>query len=55
MTEQPSQPRSSFVLHETEDGRTRIPCRFKGETPWLTQVSGAEAQCAHSPGTSPGP
>lgn len=42
MTEQPSQPRSSFVLYETEDGRTRVPCRFEGETLWLAPISTAE-------------
>jgi len=27
-----------FVLYQTEDGRTRIECRFEGETLWLTQA-----------------
>ena len=35
-------PRSSLVLYQTEDGRTRIQCRFEAETIWLTQVQLAE-------------
>lgn len=31
-----------FVLYQTEDGRTRIECRFEGETLWLTQALMAE-------------
>ena len=31
-------PQSSIVLYQTEDGRTRIQCRFDLETLWLTQV-----------------
>jgi hypothetical protein len=31
-------PRSSIVLYQTEDGRTRIQCRFEEETIWLTQA-----------------
>jgi hypothetical protein len=30
-------PQSSIVLYRTEDGRTRIECRFEEETIWLTQ------------------
>ena len=33
---------SSIILYQTEDGRTRIQCRFEGETLWLTQVQLAE-------------
>jgi hypothetical protein len=36
MDEKP-QHQSSIVLYQTEDGRTRIQCRFEGETIWLTQ------------------
>ena len=36
------QPQSSFVLYRTEDGRTRIQCRFENETIWLTQALIAE-------------
>ncbi len=33
---------SEFVLYQTEDGRTRIQCRFEEETVWLTQKLMAE-------------
>ena len=36
------QPQSSIVLYQTEDGRTRIQCRFENETIWLTQALIAE-------------
>jgi hypothetical protein len=39
-SDQPSQ--SSIVLYQTEDGRTRIQCRFEDETIWLTQALLAE-------------
>lgn len=42
MTDQPSEPRSSLVLYQTADGRTRVQCRFEGETIWLTQALMAE-------------
>jgi hypothetical protein len=35
-------PKSSIVLYRTEDGRTRIQCRFEDETLWLTQAQIAE-------------
>lgn len=35
-------PQSSVVLYQTEDGRTRIQCRFENETIWLTQKLMAE-------------
>jgi hypothetical protein len=35
-------PESSLILYQTEDGRTRIQCRFEGETVWLTQALMAE-------------
>lgn len=31
-----------FILYQTEDGRTRIQCRFADETIWLTQAQIAE-------------
>ena len=31
-------PNSAIILYQTEDGRTRIQCRFENETLWLTQV-----------------
>ena len=38
--EQP--PEGQFLLYQTEDGQTRIECRFAGETIWLRQSSMAE-------------
>jgi len=35
-------PRSGIILYQTEDGRTRIECRFENETIWLTQALIAE-------------
>ncbi len=31
-------PGDEFLLYQTEDGRTRIQCRFENETIWLTQA-----------------
>ncbi len=36
------QPQSSIVLYQTEDGQTRVQCRFEAETVWLTQKVMAE-------------
>ena len=33
---------SELILYQTEDGRTRIQCRFENETIWLTQAQIAE-------------
>jgi hypothetical protein len=33
---------SAMILYQTEDGRTRIQCRFDGQTLWLTQAQIAE-------------
>ena len=35
-------PKGELILYQTEDGRTRIECRFEGETLWLTQSLMAE-------------
>src|ERR1700677_1652319 len=35
-------PQSNIILYQTEDGSTRIQCRFENETIWLTQVQIAE-------------
>jgi hypothetical protein len=35
-------PKGELILYQTEDGRTRIECRFEGETLWLTQALMAE-------------
>jgi hypothetical protein len=42
MTEDVPKPSSELILYQTEDGRTRIECRFEGETLWLTQAQIAE-------------
>jgi hypothetical protein len=31
-------PTGEIVLYQTEDGRTRVECRFADETLWLTQA-----------------
>jgi hypothetical protein len=41
MSDEP-RPQSEFILYQTEDGRTRIQCRFENETLWLTQAQIAE-------------
>lgn len=41
MSEEPT-PNSAIILYQTEDGRTRVQCRFEDETLWLTQVQIAE-------------
>lgn len=35
-------PGSSLVLYQTEDGQTRIQCRFENENLWLTQIQMGE-------------
>ena len=35
-------PQSEIILYQTEDGRTRLHCRFENETLWLTQAQIAE-------------
>lgn len=42
--EKPGVPssRGEIVLYQTEDGRTRVECRFEDETIWLTQALMAE-------------
>lgn len=35
-------PTSEIILYQTEDGRTRIECRFEDETIWLTQLQVAD-------------
>ena len=35
-------PSSEIILYQTEDGHTRIECRFENETIWLTQALIAE-------------
>lgn len=40
-TTEPS-PASDLILYQTEDGKTRIQCRFEDESLWLTQVQIAD-------------
>lgn len=40
-TLQAPQP-GEFLLYETEDGRTRVECRFVADTLWLPQPGMAE-------------
>ncbi len=42
MAKVPGQPGGELVLYQTEDGRTRIECRFANETLWLSQALIAE-------------
>ena len=35
-------PQSEIILYQTEDGRTRVQCRFENKTLWLTQALIAE-------------
>ena len=42
MTNRDTQPGGEILLYQTEDGRTRIECRFENETLWLTQAQIAE-------------
>lgn len=35
-------PESEIILYRSEDGRTRLECRFEDETLWLTQAQMAE-------------
>jgi hypothetical protein len=35
-------PQSEIILYQTEDGRTRVQCRFANENIWLTQALIAE-------------
>ena len=37
-----SEPTGEFLLYESEDGHTRIECRFTGESLWLSQALMAE-------------
>jgi hypothetical protein len=41
MPDQPP-PTGEIVLYPTEDGRTRVECRFDGDTVWLSQALMAE-------------
>jgi hypothetical protein len=36
------EPKSELILYQTEDGQTRIQCRFENENVWMTQALMAE-------------
>src|SRR5580765_3707812 len=36
------EPKSELILFQTEDGQTRVECRFEDESVWLTQKLIAE-------------
>jgi hypothetical protein len=38
----PSLPGGEILLYQTDDGRTRVECRFEQETIWLSQALMAE-------------
>jgi hypothetical protein len=38
MPENPTSPMGEIVLYQTEDGKTRVECRFADETLWLSQA-----------------
>ena len=42
MQESQLTPTGEMVLYQTEDGRTRVECRFVDETLWLSQALIAE-------------
>ncbi len=42
MPEKPGPPTGEIVLYQTEDGLTRVECRFADETIWLSQALMAE-------------
>ncbi|MFM2197966.1 MAG: hypothetical protein RLZZ505_1398 [Verrucomicrobiota bacterium] len=35
-------PQSEIILYQTEDGSTRVQCRFENETVWLSQAQMAD-------------
>jgi hypothetical protein len=42
MSADKNQPGGEIVLYQTEDGETRIECRFENENVWMTQALMAE-------------
>ena len=40
--ELPDAPQGEFLLYSTEDGQSRVECRFENETIWLSQALMAE-------------
>jgi len=48
----PTAPAGEFILYTTEDGQSRVECRFENETIWLSQALMAEGFARISPGHS---
>jgi hypothetical protein len=42
MDSQEPSPTGEFILYTTEDGKSRVECRFENETIWLSQALIAE-------------
>lgn len=42
MSDDAAPPLGEIVLYQTEDGQTRVECRFADETLWLSQLLIAE-------------
>ena len=42
MSDAAQPPSSNLIFYQTEDGGTRVECRFEDETLWLTQIQMAE-------------
>ena len=42
MPKKPLPPTGEIILYQTEDGQTRVDCRFADETLWLSQALMAE-------------
>ena len=42
MRDKPMSPQGEILLYQTEDGRTRVECRFAADTLWLSQALIAE-------------
>lgn len=40
--ERPHEPTGEIILYQTDDGRTRVECRFADESLWLSQTGMAE-------------
>ena len=42
VTNQPDEPKGEILFYQTADGQTRLECRFRDETIWLSQALMAE-------------
>ena len=42
MSNETTPPNGEIILYQTEDGRTRVECRFEQETLWMSQALMAE-------------